>query len=297
MNGLVELHRHLDGSLRPATVTELAATVDIPVPPRLGFWAGMGLHEALDQFNFTTKLLQTPAALTRVADEVCTDAADEGISTLEIRFAPQLHGMRFRQAVDAVLEGIDGRAGVLLCGLYGDYPGLIAELVDIAASRDGVVGIDLAGGPTPVQSFSLDDYAGPFRRAAELGLGRTVHAGEGRPPAEIRTAIEVLGAQRIGHGTTLLNDPEVLQLVLDRGVTIEACPTSNWHTGVIGDVSAHPLKRWLDLGVKVTVCTDNTLLSDVSLPEEIARVRRIAGIDDAAVETMRAHGHAAAFPR
>lgn len=295
MKGLVELHRHLDGSLRRDTVVDLARTVGVEVPATLGFFPGMGLNEALSQFHFTVQLLQTRAALTRVADEMCADAVAEGITTLEVRFAPQLHGMPLSDAVDAVLAGLNERAGLLLCGLYGDSPALVDALVSVAASRPGVVGIDLAGGPTPVQSFSLADYERPFRRAAELGLGRTVHAGEGRPPAEIRTAIEVLGAQRIGHGTTLLDDLTVRDLVLEREVTIEACPTSNWHTGIISEVAEHPLAAWLAMGVKVTVCTDNTLLSDVDLPQELRRVASIAGVDTDALATMQHDGHAAAF--
>ncbi len=283
--------------MRPATVAQLAADLDLQVPAGLGFYPGMGLQEALAQFAFTVSLLQTSNALQRVAREMCEDAADEGITTLEIRFAPQLHGMALEAAVDAVLEGVDGRAGLLLCGLYGDDVALLQALVDVAETRPGVVGIDLAGGPIPSHRFHMADYMRPFRRAADLGLGRTVHAAEGRPPDEIRTAIEVLGAQRIGHGTTLLHDPAVRDLVIERGVTIEACPTSNWHTGVVATVQDHPLSDWLRAGVKVTVCTDNTLLSAVTLPEELARARTIVGIGDEEIATMRDCGEAAAFVR
>ena len=141
----------------------------------------------------------------------------------------------------------------------------------------------------------MTSYISPFQMAAEAGLGRTVHAGEGRPPDEIRTAIERLGAQRIGHGTTLLDDADVVALLLERGVTVEACVTSNFHTGVIPAVQAHPLPRWLDLGLSVCVCTDNTLLSDVSAPEEHARVRAIPGMTPEKLEAAVAFGHAAAF--
>ncbi len=171
------------------------------------------------------------------------------------------------------------------------------HLVEIARVRPGVVGIDLAGGPAPGASHSLVDYAVAFRRAADHGIGRTVHAGEGRPPAEIRVAIETLLAQRIGHGTTLLDDPSVVDLVLARGVTIEACPTSNVHTGVIPSVAAHPLGRWLTLGVKVCVNTDNTLFSAVDAPEEHRRVRTIPGLGERDMAKLIAHGHAAAFRR
>lgn len=295
---LADLHRHLDGSLRPATVADLATAHGLAIPAHLPFTPGMGLTAALERFAFTLSLLQTPAAVRRVAAEMCADAAAEGVTTLEIRFAPQLHrGAPPEAIVDAALEGIAGRAGLLLCGLYGEPPDVLDALVTVAAARPGVVGIDLAGGPAPGHAWRLEDYAAPFRRAADLGLGRTVHAGEGRPPAEIRTAIELLGAQRIGHGTTLLADPSVVDLVVERGVTIEACPTSNAHTGAIPDVTSHPIARWLDLGVRVCVCADNTLLSTTNAAEELRRVAAVPGMDTEKLDRVVAHGHAAAFGR
>jgi adenosine deaminase len=229
---------------------------------------------------------------------MCEDAAREGVSTLEIRFAPQLHRAAPIEAiVDAALAGADGRAGLILCGLYGEPPSLLDELVRIAAARPGVVGLDLAGGPAPGQSFRLTDYAPAFRRAAESGIGRTVHAGEGRPPDEIRVAIVELGAQRIGHGTTLCDDPRVLELVRERGITIEACLTSNLHTGAIAALEAHPLARWLEAGVRACVCTDNTLLSSVDAPGEHRRARALPGMSEALLERAVANGHAAAFRR
>lgn len=293
---LAELHRHLDGSLRPETLDALADAAGVTVPADLGFRAGMGLHEALAQFEVTLSVLQTPDAVRRVAAEMCEDAADEGITTLEIRFAPQLHrGAPQEAIVDAAVDGAAGRAGILLCGLYGEPPDVLHRHVETARTRPGVVGIDLAGGPSGGDDWRLGDYAGPFERARELGLGRTVHAGEGRPAAEIAEAIEVLHATRVGHGTTLLEDPRVLALVVERGVTIEACPTSNVHTGVIDAVTSHPLVRWLERGVRVTVCTDNTLLSDVDLPTELARVARIPGMDAAKLALLSRYGHEAAF--
>ena len=138
----------------------------------------------------------------------------------------------------------------------------------------------------------MSDYASIFQRAGEMGLGRTVHAGEARPPGEIATAILELGADRIGHGATLLEDLEILALVRDRGVVIEACPTSNVHTGIFGAVSDHPLSIWMDHGVRVAVCTDNTFLSAVTLPEEMSRVMEIPGLNQeklcGLVETARA---------
>jgi adenosine deaminase len=171
------------------------------------------------------------------------------------------------------------------------------SLVGVASSCAAVVGIDLAGGPSPAQAHQLRDYSRPFSLARDLGLGRTVHAGEGRPPSEIREAILLLHAQRIGHGTTLTDDPAVLDLVRERGVTIEACLTSNLHTGAVDAIEAHPLPRLLRDGVRVTVCTDNTLFSDVDAPGEYRRAAALPGTGATAVEALAAFGHAAAFPR
>jgi len=295
-DGLADLHRHLDGSLRRSTLEMLAAAHGVQVPADLGFHAGMGLHQALAQFAVTLSVLQTADAVRRVSAESCEDAAAEGVTTLEIRFAPQLHrGAPVADIVDAAVEGAKGRAGIVLCGLYGESPDVLRGHVELAQTRRGVVGIDLAGGPSSGDAWHLSDYAPAFERAREIGLGRTVHAGEGRPPQEIRAAVTTLHAQRIGHGTTLLQDPEVVDLVLARAVTIEACPTSNVHTGAIDCVAAHPLPRWLALGVRVTVCTDNTLLSDIDLPTELARTAEIEGMDEARVAQLVRFGHEAAF--
>lgn len=298
MSGLADLHRHLDGSLRPETLAELAAAQGRAVPADLAFSEGMGLEAALSRFAFTLSLLQEADTVKRVAAEICEDAEAEGVSTLELRFAPQLHtGAAPEEIVDAALEGIDGRAGLILCALYGEDPAVAEHLVELGASRPGVVGLDLAGGPAPGHRFALMDYLPAFTAARNAGLGRTVHAGEGRPPGEIWQAVALLGAQRIGHGTTLLESEDVLRMVVECGTLIEACPTSNWHTGVIPEVAAHPIAQWLERGVRVCVNTDNTLLSAVDAPEEHRRVAAIPGMTEALLEQAVEHGHAGAFSR
>ncbi|MBK8254896.1 MAG: adenosine deaminase family protein [Polyangiaceae bacterium] len=293
-----ELHRHLDGSIRPSTLVELATRLQKTVPNDLPFSAGMGLSAALSRFAFTLSLLQDPAAVKRVASEMCEDAEAEGVTSLEIRFAPQLHqGAPIASIVDAAVEGIRGRAGLILCGLYGEPPTVLDELVSVAASRPHVVGIDLAGGPSPTHNFQMVDYAPAFKKAATLGLGRTVHAGEGRPAEEIETAILTLGAERIGHGTTLLNNPRIANLVLEKQITIEACPTSNVHTGAIHRVEDHPISTWLDLGIRACICADNTLLSGTNVPMEIHRVRGIVGMTEEKIQRAIQIGHEAAFRR
>ena len=295
---LSDLHRHLDGSMRRSTIEELAAARGLAVPDDLLFYPGMGLAAALDRFKFTLALLQNAAWVRRVAAEICEDAAAEGVTTLEIRFAPQFHrGAPIDVIVDAALDGVAGRAGIIFCGLYGDPPELFDELVRVAAGRAGVVGIDLAGAPGSSPQWSMREYAPAFKRAADLGIGRTVHAGEGWPPREILTAIEELHATRIGHGTTLLDDPRVVDLVLQRRVTIEACPTSNWQIGAIPSLSSHPLARWIDAGVRACINTDNTFFSATNAREEHRRALNLEGMDAARLERAIACGHAAAFRR
>ena len=295
---LADLHCHLDGSMRLETLEKLARDKGVDLPDDFCFYQAMGLQEALSRFALTLSLLQETETVRTVAAEICEDAAADGVTTLEIRFAPQLHqAAPIEDIVDAALEGIDGRAGVILCTLYGEPPSVAHTLVEIASNRPGVVGIDLAGGPASGHEWRMEDYSEAFSRARDLGIGRTVHAGEGRPPREIRTAIEVLHAQRIGHGTTLLQDFTVLDLVLSRQITIEACPTSNLHTGVIASLEDHPIAAWLELDVRVCVCPDNTLLSAVTASEEHRRVGAIPEIDEEQLRQIIANGHAAAFRR
>lgn len=295
---LADVHRHLDGSLRRRTLDELADKLGLRVPEPLAFTPSMGIQACLDRFRFTLSLLQEPETVTRVAAEICEDAAEEGVDALEVRFAPQLHrGASPEAIIDAALEGIAGRAGLTLCALYGEPPTVLMDLLEAARTRPGVVGIDLAGGPAADHSWRMEDYADPFAEAERIGLGRTVHAAEGRPAREIATAVTALRAQRIGHGTTLLEDPETLSMVVDREIVIEACVTSNVHTGAIESMSDHPLPRWMERGVQVCICTDNTLFSEVDAPEEYRRVARNLRLTDAQLRTLAETGRAAAFNR
>ena len=298
MEGLVDLHRHLDGSLRLSTLSEFARADGVQVPEALCFFPGMGLDQALARFAFTLGRLNTPDRVARDAAEICEDAARDGVSTLEIRFGPQLHeGSRPEDYIDAALEGVDGRAGLILCALYGDSPVLIDTLVALSRSRPGVVGIDLAGGPLPTHRWSLADYGPAFQRAQQQGLGTTVHAGEGRSADEIRTAIEVLGARRIGHGTTLLDDPDLVELIREREICIEACVTSNWHVGATVVLDTHPLPLWLDLEIDVCICTDNVLLSSVDASEEYRRAAELPGMSPRLLERALEAGHRSRFTR
>ena len=141
----------------------------------------------------------------------------------------------------------------------------------------------------------MSDYKDAFAEAAQVGLGRTVHAGEGRPAREIGVAIETLGANRIGHAVTILDDPEITALAREREIVLEANITSNVQTGVIKSHSEHPLPHWLDAGLLACVCTDNTLFSDIDLQIELERVAQIPGMTQSKLETLITTGHQALF--
>ena len=130
-----------------------------------------------------------------------------------------------------------------------------------------------------------------------MGIGRTVHAAEGRSPREIEVAINFLHAQRIGHGLTLLEDWKTRDLILEKGITIEACITSNWHTGIINQPSDHPIKEWLDDGIRVAICTDNTLLSDTILAREMAIADKYCGLTYRDINQCKTNAKQAIFQR
>ena len=295
---MVELHCHLDGSLRYSTLEELLLQKNYQITDDIRFYPGMGIQEALSRFQTTLSVLQEPDAVERVTREICEDARELRVFHTEIRFAPQLHhSVPVEEIVDAAISGLDDNANLILCGLYGEPPNVLNGLVEIARTRPRVVGIDLAGAPQADHRYGLFDYAEPFTRARDLGIGRTVHAAEGRSPKEIDVAINFLHAQRIGHGLTLLNDWKTRDLVLEKDITIEACITSNWHTGVISQPPNHPIKEWLDDGIRVAICTDNILLSDTTLAKELAIAREHCGLTYRDINQCKANAKEAIFQR
>lgn len=297
---MIELHCHLDGSLRYNTLRQLAHDQGIQLPDSnrsLFFYKGMSLYEALERFKITLSVLQTPRAITRVTSEICTDAEQVGVRNLEIRFAPQLHGSSIELAVDAAIQGLQYDSNLILCGLYGEPPEVLNKLVEVAKTRSRVVGIDLAGGPSSDHRWGMFDYIEPFEKAKRYGIGRTVHAAEGRSPKEIEVAINFLHAQRIGHGTTILEDPRVVDLVRQKGVVLEACITSNVHTGAVDSFEKHPIKEWIKQEIPVSICSDNTLMSNTDLSVEIINAMYKCGLTEKEIDKTYNWGREALFGR
>ena len=302
-----ELHLHLDGSLRPATILELADQqgVALPVADEAALVAavtppseGASLERYLAAFGITCSVLGTADALYRVTWELLEDLHAEHVTYAEIRYSPRVlpPGMDASRAVEAVgssMRDAERSLGIvarqILCAMRHEPPEAGEGVARLAArSRaHGVVAFDLAGAEAPNPP---EPHAAAFRIARAAGLAATVHAGEAAGPESIRGAIAALGARRIGHGTHLPEDPALTSLVREQGITIEACLTSNVQTGAVASLAAHPLRAWLDAGLRVAICTDNRLVSGVTVTDEFERAcaHHALGPDDLRALTRNA---------
>jgi adenosine deaminase len=293
----VLLHDHLDGGLRVSTIVELAAehgyehlpTLD-PEDLRLWFLRGASrsnLELYLETFAHTVGVMQTRDALERVAREAAEDLAADGVVYAEVRFAPELHieqGLTLDEVVDAVLTGF--RAGTrgtgLTVGVICSAMRTAARSLDIAElavrHRDaGVVGFDIAGAEA---GYPPSRHLDAFQYVQRSNFHTTVHAGEAFGPPSIWEAVQFCGAERLGHGVRLMDDIEVLpdgevrmsrlaNFVRDRRITLEVCPTSNINTGIARTIAEHPIDVLKRLRFRVTVNTDNRLMSDVTMTREM----------------------------
>ncbi len=307
-----ELHVHLDGSLRAATMAELARERRVETPWRdaedlaahMLVSDAHSLEEYLARFVLTLAVMQDRGALERIAYELAEDHARENVRYLEVRFCPALctqEGLAAHEVLEAVLAGL-GRAGrdfpivtrVIVCALRTLDPVVSVEMAALAvAYRDrGVVAFDLAGAEA---GNPVDEHLEAFRLAEAAGLPRTVHAGEGFGAPSIHQAVHLAGAARIGHGTRLLEDPELETLVRSRGIPLEVCLTSNLQTGVAPSYAGHPVRRYHDLGIPVVLCTDNRLMSGVTLTEEYRHARDHLGFGRSELLRMARTGFEVGF--
>lgn len=308
-----DLHLHLDGSLRLDTVLDLARERGIALPTtdreelRGLVEVGMeieSLVEYLRVFDITLPLLQDPEALTRTAFELAEDAHRENVLYAEIRWSPLLHrdqGMAMDTAIGAVQAGLDRardrygiRTGQILCGIRHIQPGNSLELADAAVrwKGRGVVGFDLAGAE---KDYPAKDHREAFYRVLNHNVNITIHAGEAFGPASIHQALHYCGAHRIGHGVRLVEDPELLQYVNDHRIPLEVCPTSNVQTKAVASWDEHPLPRFMAEGLRVTINTDNRLISATDASTELARVVERFDLDMSDVVELVVAGFKSAF--
>lgn len=285
----IELHRHLEGSLRLATLVDIASSVGVEMPDydleSLRPFVQMMPDEERSAKHFLSKFMtlrqfyRSVEIIERITYEIIEDAARDNVKYMELRFTPKalcnITELKLEEVVPLVCNvgniaardfGIDVR---YIVSMNRHEPVDLGEHVLRAGIRNidkGVVGIDLAGDESNYDGL---EFRSLFQRAKAAGLGITIHAGEWGGVESIWNAIGNLGADRVGHGVALLEDPAIMQIVIDRGISLEVCPTSNYLSGVIDKMSDHPLALLTQKGVLTTINTDDPLICNVNLTEEI----------------------------
>jgi adenosine deaminase len=308
-----DLHVHLDGSLRLETILDLAEKTGIKLPAHdvegLRDVIGCGRHfgslvDYLKGFSITLQVMQTEAALERIAFELAEDAHLENVRYMEVRYSPMLHterGLKLTNVVEAVLEGLDRaaktygiRSNVIVCGIRNISPERSYKMAELAVAYKGrgVVGFDLAGAEA---DNPAKDHRDAFQLVRDNNINCTIHAGEAYGPASIAQAIHVCGAHRIGHGCRLVESGDLLHYVNDHRIPLECCPSSNVQTGAVRNLANHPLKLYFDLGVRVTINTDNRLITDTSVSKELWLVHSQMGVPFCDVKSMVLGGFKSSF--
>jgi adenosine deaminase len=321
----VLLHEHLDGSLRPRTVLDLADRSGYRELPfldeqRLGDWFGAGADRGslplyLEGFRHTIAVMQSSEALERVAHEFVEDMAAENVVYAEVRFAPHFHtqgGLGLDGVMAAVLRGLArGRedfgveTGLIVCAMRNLSSMLSMQMAELAVAwrTRGCVGFDLAGEEA---GHPARHHLDAFQFVKRMNFSITIHAGESFGPESIWQALQYCGAHRIGHGTRLVEDMvhyegkvislgPLAQYVLDHRIPIEICLSSNVHTGAAKSLSEHPFPRYLESGFRVTLNTDNRLMSRTSMTDEYLLAARTFGLTLEQLEKIAINGMKSAF--
>jgi len=314
MKHLIELHLHLDGSLRAETVWELAkeqgveldaktveevrAKMEVPEDCKT-------LDEYLERFALPTMVLQTEAAMERVAFEMVETLAKEGVTYAEVRFAPQLHvqkGLTQAQVVEATIRGTKRgmeqysgiRVGLILCCMRGDTNAdMNMETVEVAKEYlgDVVCAVDIAGAEA---LFPTSMFASLFAKVREYNLPMTIHAGEADGPESMKTALS-FGTKRIGHGVAAIHDPELMKRLVDEKITLEICITSNYHTKEVNAIEEHPFRQLFDAGIRVTLNSDNMTCSRVDINSELDILRNVFHFREAEIDQIMEYAYEARF--
>lgn len=282
----IDLHVHLDGSIKPELIMELARKEGKALPASspeelLRFMQVGGNCESLSQyletFQFVVSFLQTEEALEMAAFQLVEQAAEQNCVYIEVRYAPQLHrerGLSIDEVLRAVLKGLkegerkfDVVARCIAICLRGHSEAQNLEVIE-AASRylnQGVVAVDLAGSEA---DYPPERFAAVFELAKQLHLPVTIHAGEAGGPENIGIAVNQLGASRIGHGVRIVEDPDMLEMIKSLQIPLELCPVSNIQTKAVESWDRYPFRKLFDQGIKVTVNTDNLTVSNTTITRE-----------------------------
>ncbi|MEK6704941.1 MAG: adenosine deaminase [Bdellovibrionota bacterium] len=312
--GQVELHRHLDISIRTRTLLQLAQKRGLePQSTSIASFTDKfilrkplrDLNAVLAKFKIFQKILDRPEVLATVAFEAVEDCRAEGITQVELRFSPsfvcELNSMSWEDALSGFESGIrralesypEINVG-LICIASREYGAQVAsDLVDFfLRNRNRFIGIDLAGNES---DFPCRLFEEPFKKASKHGAKITVHAGEASGPESMWEAIDLLGATRIGHGIACVKDGALMKYLAENKICLEMCPTSNWITGAVESLQAHPLPIALRAGVPVCINTDDPGIFGVTLSHEAGLCENLMGLSKKEIELCQEHARAASF--
>lgn len=283
----VELHRHLEGSLRLSTMLDVARKHGMTIPANVVRLSrlvqvqdedNLTFDNFLAKFNTLRMFYRSPEVIDRITHEAVEDAAKDNIRYLELRFTPVALSRAERFPLEDVIDWVVKAAKdaekrhkvvVRLIASINRHEGVeLAEQVAwiaVEKGRENIVGLDLAGNEA---EFSAKPFVPIFKEARQSGLFVTIHAGEWSGAANVREAVEIFGAQRIGHGVRVLEDDFTTALAREHGTTFEVCMTSNYQTGVVPDLSVHPAAKMINAGLNVTFNTDDPSISQITLGNE-----------------------------
>lgn len=282
----IELHCHLDGSVRPETIIDIAVNENISIPTYaieeiksmlIAPEECKSLDEYLERFVIPLSVMQSKESLRRIAYELLEDSAKENVKYIEVRFAPLLHiekGLSIEEVIESVLNGIkeaeekfDIKGNLILCCLR-NMPGDTAFDVVEKGKKflgKGVVAVDLASSE---DAGFCKRFIEPISLARKYGYRVTIHAGETGIGKNVLEAVELLGAERIGHGVYIKNCAEAYKVIKDKGIALEMCPKSNVQTKAVNTLGEHPIYDFYREGIKVTINTDNRTVSDTTMSNE-----------------------------
>ena len=286
----LELHCHLDGCLRLETAREIALATGMPLPPSLrealvAPEICLDLADYIRRIDFALELMQRPEDLFRLAEELVESWAAENVIYGEARFAPQYHtrrGLTMQQALDQVHAGLSTgqkkfgvRFGLIVCCVRHQSAEVSLQVARLAAnSMDKVCALDLAGDEL---RYGAASHRPAFQLAEQAGLHRTVHAGEAAGAASVREALDLLHAERLGHGVRVEDPPQLIEELRQRGTPLDMCPKSNLQTRAVSSLANHPAPRLLRQGLRVTISTDARTTSDSSVTQEFETLQRLHG--------------------
>jgi adenosine deaminase len=292
----VELHRHLEGSLRLATLLDVARTYHIDIPGSDGLRPLVQVvpsdprtsQNFLSKFETLRKFYRSPDVIKRITEEAIADAAADNVRYLELRFTPaalsKIDGFALNDVMDWVIEGVrkgqdEHQITTRLIASINRHESLdlAAQVASLALERrdSGIVGLDLAGDENGYPSKPFEPI---FREAREGGLNITVHAGEWGSVENVAEAINLFKAERIGHGVRVMDDPAVVDLARERGTTFEVCVTSNYQSGIVASVSEHPILPMMGVDLNATIHTDDPSISQITLSHEYQLVCEQLGV-------------------